>query len=131
MKGSCCCKSVCFEITEQPEMMGTCHCTRCRKSGASTFLLVKKEFIKIKKGYDFISTYHPEEGYKYRRNFCKKCGSALGEIISNEKMVPVPANTIDNELRLSNNFHEFVSEKPKWYEICDDAKQFLGHPTED
>jgi hypothetical protein len=30
---------------------------------------------------------------------------------------------------LKNSFHEFVSEKPSWYEICDEAKQFAGHPT--
>jgi hypothetical protein len=31
-------------------------------------------------------------------------------------------------LTIQNQFHEFVAEKPSWYDICDDAKQFPGHP---
>ena len=103
-----------FEINPIPKTLGTCHCSRCRKVGASTFLMVKKEHIKILSGKEFIQTYQPEEGYKYKRNFCKNCGSSLGEIISNEDLVPIPANTIDSEFDLKNQFNEFESEKPLW-----------------
>ena len=41
---------------------------------------------------------------------------------------PVAANCFDDELQLTNLFHEFVKEKPTWYGICDEAKQFLEHP---
>lgn len=128
LQGSCCCKKVIFEISEIPKMMGTCHCGRCRKVGASTIMLVNKDTVKITQGKEFIATYVPEEGYKYKRNFCKNCGTSLGEIISEDEMFPIPANAIDSKLTLKNTFHEFVSEKPEWYEICDDAKQFIGHP---
>lgn len=128
LKGSCCCKSVRFEIHHHPKMMGTCHCPRCRKIGAAVFVLVKKDSVIITAGKEMIATYLPEEGYKYKRNFCKKCGTSLGEIVSDEKIFPIPANTIDDPLSLTNGFHEFVSEKPNWLEICDGAKQFMGHP---
>lgn len=131
LKGSCCCKSVKFEIHGPPVVMGTCHCTRCRKVGASTILLINKDSLTITSGKEFIATYFPEQSYKYKRNFCKNCGTSLGEIISTNEMFPIPANTIDIDLPLSVSFHEFVSEKPNWYEICDTAKQFIGHPTED
>ena len=68
LQGSCCCKKVIFEILEVPKLMGTCHCSRCRKVGASTIMLVKKETVKINQGREFIATYVPEEGYKYKRN---------------------------------------------------------------
>jgi hypothetical protein len=33
-----------------------------------------------------------------------------------------------DEVELENAFHEFVSEKPDWFKIGDNAKQFDGHP---
>lgn len=81
LKGSCCCKKVKFEINEHPVVMGTCHCTRCRKVGASTILLIKKTSLTITSGKEFIATYFPEDSYKYKRNFCNNCGTALGEIV--------------------------------------------------
>lgn len=129
LKGSCCCKEIKFEINDHPVVMGTCHCTRCRKVGASTILLIKKGSLVINSGKKLIATYLPEEGYKYKRNFCMNCGTALGEIASDDDMFPIPANAIDSDIPLAISFHEFVSEKPNWYEICDTAKQFIGHPS--
>lgn len=128
LKGSCCCKKVNFEINASPVVMGTCHCTRCRKVGASTILIIKKESLQITSGREFIATYMPEENYKYKRNFCSHCGTSLGELASSDEMFPVPANTIDSEIPIPVTFHEFVSEKPSWYQICDSAKQFETHP---
>jgi len=111
--------------------MGTCHCSRCRKVGASVIVFVKKESLEIIEGREFIKTYHPEEGFKYKRDFCINCGTSLGEITSVEGSFPIPANTIDSEIDIENGFHEFISGKPKWLKICDKAEQFLGHPTKE
>ena len=112
-------------------MMGTCHCSRCRKVGASTIIFTKKDHFQLTQGEDMLQFYHPEEGYKYTRSFCKKCGTALGEIGSDSDSFPIPANTLDDAPGLSVQFHEFTSEKPDWYQICDEAKQFDGHPFTD
>lgn len=130
IKGSCCCGAVQFELTEAPSMMGTCHCTRCRKVGASTLIFVKAESFRIVSGLDKISTYKAEPPYKYNRCFCSVCGSALGEALSKEESFPIAANCIDGDLSLKNKFHEFVSEKPSWLEIGDTAKRFDEHPFE-
>ncbi|MCJ8346369.1 GFA family protein [bacterium] len=108
--------------------MGTCHCSRCRKVGSSIFVIAKKESFNLIKGADMISTYQPEPGFKYFRNFCKNCGTALGEILSNESTFLVSANCFDNDPIVRNKFHEFVSNKPTWYSICDSAEQFSEHP---
>ena len=128
IKGSCCCEAVQFEITQAPTLMGTCHCTRCRKVGASTFVFVKAEAFKITQGRDRIATYAAVAPYKYDRCFCSLCGTALGEILSKNDSFPVPASCIDGDLKLENTFHEFVSEKPSWLKIGDNAKQFEEHP---
>ncbi len=129
IKGSCCCGAVKFELTAQPSMMGTCHCSRCRKVGASAIVFVKRKDLKWLQGQEQVMLYQPEPPYKYGRCFCKICGTSLGEILSKEDSFPIAANALDNAFEVTNQFHEFVVEKPSWYEICDNAKQFHGHPT--
>ena len=110
-------------------MMGTCHCSRCRKVGASTIVFVKKEDLTWVQGKEQVAIYQPEPPHKYGRCFCKVCGTSLGEILSQEDSFPISANALDTEIALKVQFHEFVSEKPVWYEICDDAPQSKGHPS--
>ncbi len=109
-------------------MMGTCHCTRCRKVGASTFVFVKRDAFELLSGADAISIYQPEAAYKYKRCFCSRCGTSLGEITSSSDSFPIAANCFDDALEITNLFHEFVREKPDWYSICDEATQFTEHP---
>ncbi|GAA3917712.1 GFA family protein [Litoribacillus peritrichatus] len=130
INGSCCCGAVQFVLTEMPSMMGTCHCSRCRKVGASTLVFVKSEAFHITQGREQIATYIAESPYKYNRCFCSVCGTALGEVFSEDSSFPISANCIDGELELENAFHEFVSEKPCWFKIGDTAKQFDEHPHE-
>jgi hypothetical protein len=128
LRGSCCCGSVTFTLSSPPTMMGTCHCTCCRKLGASTFVFARRDAFTLLSGAASITTYQPEAPYKYARCFCSRCGTSLGEITSAGESFPIAANCFDDELGLTNRFHEFVKEKPDWYAICDGAKQFQEHP---
>lgn len=129
IKGSCCCGTVRFELTEEPNMMGMCHCSRCRKVGASSLAFVKSSDFQITAGRDKISTYKAKPPHKYNRCFCSVCGTALGEILSEIDSFPINANCLDSGINIKNKFHEFVSEKPSWFKIGDDAKQFDKHPS--
>lgn len=128
---SCCCKAIQFELSEKPSMMGTCHCSRCRKLGANIFVFVKSESLNWISGKEDVAEYEPEDGYLYHRSFCKKCGTALGEILSEEDSFPISAHLIDSDVDMQNHFHEFVAEKPSWLPIGDDAKQFDRHPQKE
>jgi hypothetical protein len=128
IKGSCSCKRVEFELIEAPIIMGTCHCSRCRKVGSNILVIVKKDSLQFKKGRGSISTYKPEVGFKYFRNFCTNCGTSLGEILSTEDSFPISGHCFDDDPIVRNKFHEFVSSKPNWYEICDSAERFSKHP---
>jgi hypothetical protein len=130
LRGSCCCGAIKFTLSSPPTIMGTCHCTRCRKVGASTLVFVESSSFELVAGADSISTYVPDAPYKYHRCFCVHCGTSLGEITSTSKSFPVAANCFDDELDLTNVFHVFVKEKPSWCTIGDQAKQFLDHPHE-
>lgn len=127
--GSCCCGGIEFSLTAPPTMMGVCHCSRCRKVGASTFVFVEAANFRWIAGEDLVQRHEPEPPYKYARSFCRVCGSALGEIGSAAASFPVAANLLDDDPDVRVRFHEFVAEKPAWYEICDGAKKFALHPV--
>lgn len=129
IRGSCCCGGIAFALKAPPKMMGVCHCSRCRKAGASAFVFVDRADFEWISGADLVQQMQPSAPYKYVRSFCRVCGSALGEIGSGAASFPVAANLLDDDPGVRPRFHEFVAEKPAWYEICDDAKQFAGHPV--
>lgn len=129
IQGSCCCGAVAFALLNEPTMMGTCHCTRCRKVGASAIVFVKRDDVRWLRGREHVVQYTPQPPYKYGRCFCRMCGTSLGEILSDAEHFPIAANALDDAFSVRNRFHEFVAEKPDWYTICDDAEQFAGHPV--
>lgn len=129
IEGSCCCGAVKFELLTKPSMMGTCHCSRCRKVGASTIVFVKREDLKWVQGKEHVALFQPKSPYKYGRCFCKICGTSLGEILSDDDSFPIAANAFDTELGLKNQFHEFVSEKPLWCETSITVAPSDEHPA--
>jgi hypothetical protein len=129
LKGSCCCGAVTFELSKPPSMMATCHCTRCRKVGASVFVIAEADSFRWTGGEALVTRYAPEEGYRYSRAFCSRCGSSLGDAGSDQPTFAVSAHALDGDPIVRNRFHEFVVEKPDWLPICDDARQFGRHPV--
>ncbi len=121
ISGSCNCGAVKFELSAAPTMMGTCHCSRCRKSGASTIVFVKKESLRWVSGKDRVALYQPELPFKYGRCFCKICGTSLGEILSEEESFPISANAFDSDLGLQIQFQEHLDDKPSWVAVGDTA----------
>jgi hypothetical protein len=109
-------------------MMGTCHCSRCRKLGASTLVFVERHSFRWLRGEELVARYQPEPPHQYVRAFCSRCGTALGEAGSSEVSFPIPANCLDDDPQVRNQFHVFVADKPAWYTIGDGAQQFEGQP---
>lgn len=124
LHGSCACGAVTFTLSHRPTLMGTCHCARCRKSGASPSVLAKRKAFTLTSGAEAIVMREPETADHRLRGFCSGCGTALGELLSGSEEFPIPAHLFDDDPGTRNRFHEFVSEKPAWLPICDDAKQF-------
>jgi hypothetical protein len=129
--GSCSCGTIAFTLSVRPYLMGTCHCVRCRKSGASTFVMVKRHAFRLTSGSDVPVTTRALDGdHPHCRSFCPHCGTTLGDITSSDESFAVAANCFDTALGISNGFHECASGKPDWYGICDEARQFPGpRPT--
>jgi len=127
-EGSCCCGAVRFSVSRSPRMAAECHCTRCRKVGGTPFALVDADSVEIVSGREHIATYLPEPSFKYKRCFCERCGSSLGEILSEWDVLPVPLNVFDQDPGVPIRFHEHVASKGSWAVIPDGVKQFEGDP---
>lgn len=119
IKGSCVCGSVRFAISGRPGVMGTCHCSRCRKLGTSTIVFVKREQFRLESGAADIATLAPVAPYKYARSFCRKCGTSLGEPFSPDESFPLNAQCLDSDPGLRNSFHEHEADRPEWLEAPD------------
>ena len=130
IRGSCCCKAVNFTLAKDPSFLAICHCSRCRKLGTSEFFMVERSSFSWVSGKEFVSEYLPEDGFKYKRCFCNKCGSSLGEILSTDEKFPLPANSLDYDPNINVWFHEHVATKPSWQLIHEGAKLFDGDPYE-
>lgn len=126
--GSCACGAVRFALDAAPTMMATCHCSRCRKVGASTFVFVPRAAFRLTAGAAEVRHLRPEPPFTFVRSFCGRCGTALGELEGEGETMPVAANAIDGDPGVRNRFHEYVADKPDWLTIGDDARQFAGDP---
>jgi hypothetical protein len=129
IRGSCCCGEVKFELTAPPTMMGTCHCSRCRKAGVANLVFVRRDAFRWVSGREMVETYRPDPPFTLARQFCRRCGTGLGEPLAEGDGFPINAHCLDDDPLVRNRFHEWVSAKPAWYEICDGARQFAEDPV--
>ena len=77
--GACLCGGITFDVS-QPEVLGSCHCTRCQRWGGgsgSTVVVATPANLKVTKGQSLMKLYH-EEGFA-DRHFCSNCGSSLAD----------------------------------------------------
>ncbi|MEO1564376.1 MAG: GFA family protein [Pseudomonadota bacterium] len=116
IRGSCACGAVRFAIEGAPSAMGTCHCSRCRKLGASTIVFVKREQLSLIEGEAQIETIAPRAPYTYTRSFCRSCGTALGEPLSPDTSFAINAHCLDDDPGIAHSFHEFKEDGPIWEE---------------
>jgi hypothetical protein len=130
LRGSCCCKAIEFEVDAEPKMIGTCHCSRCRKTGAPAFIVIRSDAFRFTKGQEFVARYVPEPPYTSPRLFCQKCGTALAELeLPQQGWGSVAVSALDGDPGVRNRFHEYVNSKAPWYEILDGQPQFQERPV--
>jgi hypothetical protein len=90
--------------------------------------MVESDSFEWVSGKEFVAEYVPEAPYKYKRCFCTKCGSSLGEILSSEKEFPIAANSLNSDPGLNVWFHEHTASRPSWQLLHPEAKLFEGNP---
>jgi hypothetical protein len=121
---ACLCGQVEFNVRE-PQTMGVCHCTRCRRwtGGAAPVVVVAPDNFEVTKGQDLIKKYH-EEGFA-DRYFCSQCGS--GVYGDGGQVYYVSAGVLE-DVELMPEWHVQVAYKTPWDEIGGNAPQFPEYP---
>lgn len=147
LKGSCHCRSVRFSVrsaTPYPYML--CYCSICRKTagGAGCAINVMGEAATLKlEGARHLSVYramlsgrgtHAKTRSPARRNFCRRCGSALWVADPRWPGWIYPfASAIDTRLPAPRERqHIFLGARPAWVPVCarKGDRRFRAYPRE-
>jgi len=127
MKGSCLCGACVFELKGRISAVGKCHCTRCRKAsgtGSNAVHWARPENVVWLSGAELVKEFRKK---KYGAAFCTECGSPVPMMDPERTKWFVPAGVLDGDPGVGVRGHIWVSSKPSWEVIGDDAPQFEGN----
>ncbi|QBG36900.1 GFA family protein [Litorilituus sediminis] len=116
VSGSCLCGEVNFEIDGDFESFYLCHCKYCQKDTGSAhasnlFSSVAK--LVWQSGQEKIKTYELPST-RHIKSFCSNCGSALPSLQMNDKLLVVPAGSLNQDISIKANAHIFTSSRANW-----------------
>lgn len=124
--GGCICGAVRFELTNDPQHTGACHCGMCRKFSGGVYLGVEvpKADMNITKD-DGLQIY-TSSGWA-ERAFCKTCGSALFYRITApgpmQGVCHVGLGSLDDADGITLTEEIFIDRKPDGYAFKGETKQ--------
>lgn len=98
MKGRCYCGAVQFEITQEPDARGQCHCRECQYisgGGPNFFMLVPDAGYVITKGTPKNFTRSDIENPRTRQ-FCPDCGTHLTTLLPGRGLTVVKVGTLND-----------------------------------
>lgn len=129
--GSCLCGKVTYEFDETLNMMGYCHCSRCRRArssphSAQVFVAVDK--FRWCSGEDEVIDFHLPDSEFFVQSFCQTCGSVMPTVHTDRGVTQVPAGSLDQDPGIKPTAHIYVGSKADWFEITDDLMQFAAMP---
>jgi hypothetical protein len=118
--GGCSCGAVRFEVTGDPYVIGTCHCTDCRKAAGAAFV-----YYADWPRSDFVSSGTTSE---FRgRSFCPICGSRLFHL-SDEKAEVMLGALDDAPGDLTPTQEGWIKRREHWLAPVAGTKQFDQDP---
>jgi hypothetical protein len=117
------CGGVRFEVTEEPESAGYCHCTRCQRrtgTAAAASARVRPGSVRVVQGAEQIRAWRPGDGLD--KEFCGACGSALfaSDPQSGEPRA-VRLGAIDGDPGVRPSARQFTAYAAPWEPIPDDG----------
>ena len=124
--GGCLCGDVHYRANVEPEWVGNCHCTICRKvSGAAfgTMAAFPRDGFEWTKG---TPTYY-QSSEKAKRGFCARCGSTLTWETSN--IFSIFVGSLDRPEAMKPNGDFYTTTCLPWVKLDDDLPRFPGPDT--
>lgn len=129
--GSCLCETVKFEIQGQFESFYLCHCKYCQKDTGSAHaanLFSTTAKITWLAGENKIKTFNLPST-RHTKSFCAECGSAVPVQQMENKLLVVPAGSLDTQINMIPTAHIFYSSKASWSEGLESIKKFDKFPS--
>ena len=121
--GGCGCGAVRFELTEPPEAVVYCHCTRCQRrtgTAAAVSARVPAGSVKLLSGAEEVRRWVPPDGMA--KAFCGTCGSALwAETRDGERIAAVRMGALDGDPGVRPTVRQFTAYAAPWEPIPDDG----------
>lgn len=125
--GQCLCGDIRYEFSNEPAMMGICHCKNCQRQAGSAFSTLagipKAEFEMSgePKIYEDEDT---ESGNTVQRFFCGRCGSPIYSAVpSDPDTLYLKTGTLDDTSDFAPMFHVWCSSKQNWVTLEDEVPQ--------
>lgn len=115
-RGSCLCGDVQIEAKTMNVLVGTCHCSMCRKWGGGPLMAVDCGSSVAFKGDDKISVYNSSEWAE--RGFCRKCGTHLFFRLKETGQIFMPVGLFENEEKFILDHQIFIDKKPTYYSFA-------------
>ena len=129
LEGRCVCGAVHWSYDAPLTTMLHCHCSMCRKHHGTlfaTFVAGPLSTFHWRSGTEKISTWRSSE--KFRRAFCSVCGSKVPVVAQDAKTVFMPAGSLEGELGIRPQMHQFVGSKPAWHILKDALPVHEAYP---
>ncbi len=132
--GSCLCGGVAFAIERELSPVQYCHAARCRKAtGAACAAEIATEAAGFRwtRGEQLLTVWDApllREPPRYRRVFCRVCGSPMPVPLEGTSLVVMNAGVLDGDPPLRPVWHAFVGQQAAWHAITDGLPRFDAQP---
>ena len=130
--GSCLCQKVNYQIAGNMGVFQYCHCSRCRKftgSAHAANLFVSPGDFRWLSGEEYVGRYDPEDTKYFATCFCRNCGSSLPWLSKSEKVVVIPAGTLDGDPQARPAQNIFCGSRPDWYKSASSLPEYESMPS--
>lgn len=119
-EGGCACGAVRYRVSGEPDAVGLCHCTDCRKETGSAFLYYADWPLDA---FSVSGDYATYEG----RSFCPACGSRLFHL-SDENAEICLGSLAEAPSHLTPQREGWIKRREPWLTVIPDAGQFKEDP---
>ena len=126
--GGCLCGEIRYKCQGEPVHSFICHCTDCQQFSGSAFaaaLIFRKEDFHVLSGAPTRFAVTAESGKEVEREFCRKCGASLFEVLEKRPdFIGVAAGSLDNKAVFKPDRHVWTKSQMATIQVNDDLPKF-------
>ncbi len=128
--GSCLCGKLKYEVEGNFGTFYLCHCKYCQKDTGSAHaanLFSSSAKLHWLTDTNCIMTFQLPTT-RHIKSFCNQCGSAVPSLQLDDKLLVVPAGSLDTEVQITPTAHLFCKSRARWDHQLESIQQFDQYP---